>query len=182
MNPIVKNASVKYGLIFAAISIAYYLIAYVVDNSLFANWTMGILLFVALIVVLILGVREAKKKMGGFISFRDAFSTFVVGWIVNAVIGALFSILLFQVIDPGLAETVKELTMDRTIEMMESFNMSDEQIQEAIAQTEEQMSDQFSTGKQLMGILWNIVFGTIIGLIVAAAMKKDKPLYENTDA
>jgi hypothetical protein len=56
---------------------------------------------------------------------------------------------------------------------MESFNIPNEGIAEAVEKIESQ--DQFSIGNIIKGLAGYLVFFSIIGLIVAAAMKKSNP-------
>ena len=107
MNPLVKKIGVKNGLILAAISVGYYLIAYLFDEELFANFLIGIGLWVVFFVLLLRGVFSLKKEQGGFVSFREAVSVFTLPWIVNVAISIVFTILLFHVIDPDLAVRIQ---------------------------------------------------------------------------
>ena len=63
-----------------------------------------------------------------------------------------------------------------TVEMMENFGSPQEAIDQQIAVLEE--TDQFSAVGQLKGIAWQLLFYSIIGLIVAAIIKKKDPNLE----
>lgn len=177
MKDAVKTNASKYGLIAAAIGIAYTLIAYLANLELLVNPFAGIALWVVTLVILILSVGNTKKDFGGFISFRDAFSVFVLAYIINALVSTVFSILLFAVVDPGAAEDLTEMTVERSVELMERFGAPEEQIEDAVTSMEQ--GDQFSIGNQIRTFFWGIIIYAIIGLIVAAIMKKDKPEYED---
>ncbi len=178
MNPLVKQIGIKNGLILASISIGYYLIAYLFDENLFANFLIGIGLWVVFFIILLLGVFSVKKAQDGFVSFRDAVSVFTLPWIVNVAISIVFTILLFHVIDPDLAGRVQELTLEKTAGMMEKFGAPQEAIDKAIEDIQDQ--DNYSVGKIFLGNLTSIVFALVVGLIVAAFSKKEKPVFDNT--
>jgi hypothetical protein len=178
MNPLVKSIGIKYGLIVAAISSGYYLIAYLFNEDLFANMGMGLAIMLSSFIILILSVAALKKQQGGYITFKDAASVFTFSWIINAAVSIVVTILLFHVIDPELGARVKEMTIETTIGMMERFGTPQEAMDEAIAKIEE--TDQFSIGKIFQGNLMSIVFALILGLIVAAFFKKEKPVFEDT--
>lgn len=175
MNPAVKSTASRYGLIIAAIGIAYTLIAYLIDLKLLVNTFAGIGLWLVNLILLIVAVSMVKKAGGGFISFKEAFSTFVLTYVISALISSVFSILLFSVIDPQAAERLQELIIETTVNMMERFGAPESQIEEQLENMEG--SAQFSIGSQVRGFFTGIVIYAVIGLIVAAIMKKNKPEY-----
>ena len=56
--------------------------------------------------------------------------------VVSYVVGSLFNILLYNVIDPSLTEVVTELTIQNTIPMLESFGTPQEAIDAAVIEIE----------------------------------------------
>ncbi len=178
MNPLVKKYGIKFGLMVAAVSVGYTLIAYLFNEQLFVNWWMGIIILVVNFVLLLMSVISLKKEQGGFIEFKDAFSVFTLSWIVNAGISIVFTILLFNVIDTELSTRVVDMSIEATVSILEKFNSPQEGIDEAIAKIQEQ--DNYSIVGIVKGNLLGIVFASILGLIVAAFMKKPKPIFEDT--
>ncbi len=173
MNSVVQSTAVKYGLIAAAINVGWLLLAYLVDLSLFVNPWAGVALWLVGIVIFILAVVKVRSTLEGYISFKEAFSTFILSYLINAAIAMIFAVLLFNFIDPAAAEEIQELTIERSVEMFENFGMADDEIDAAIEKMENQNS--FSLGNQLRGLLMGIAFYAIVGLIVAAVMKKNPP-------
>lgn len=173
MKSVVQSTATKFGLIAVAINVGWLLFAYLVDLELLVHPFMGIALWVVGLVIYILAVNSVKKQFGGFISFREAFSTFILAYIINALISVIFTVVLFNFVDPSASEKVMELTISKSVEMFENFGMSDEQIDEAIARMESE--NNFSLGNQIQGLLMGIVIYAIIGLIVSAIMKKKRP-------
>ncbi|KAB2814731.1 DUF4199 domain-containing protein [Phaeocystidibacter luteus] len=177
MNEHVKKHSVQWGLIVAAIGISYYVVAYSVDWSLYTNWVAGLLILFLNIGLLIVPVVKVKKAQGGFLSFKEGFSAYVVAWIVQSLVSVTFSILLFNVIDPQAGVEINEMIIDAQIEMMEGFGMPDQQLAEAVEQLEGQNS--FSVETQVTGMIKGIVLGAVIGLIVGAIFSKKRPFLDN---
>ncbi len=173
MNPAIKSTTSRFGLIIAGISIAYTLIAYLVNLKLLVNTFAGIGLWVTTMVLLVIAVLSVKKAGGGYISFRDAFSTFILTYIISALISSVFSILLFSVIDPEAAVRLQELIIETTVNMMDKFGAPESSIEEQVENMEG--SNQFSIGSQVRGFFTGIVVYAVIGLITAAIMKKNKP-------
>ncbi len=182
MNEIVKANASKYGLILAGISVGFALLAYLIDITLMVNMGLGISMWVLGLVVLVAAVIASKKGMGGFISFKDAFSTFIIGYIISALIGTTFLIVLFNVVDTGAADQLQEITIEKTIDMMEQFNVPEDQMLKQIEELE--ATSQFDIVNQVKGFFMAVVGYALIGLIVAAIVKKEKPLIyqDNEDA
>jgi hypothetical protein len=179
MNPIVKKYAVKHGLIVGGIAALYTLIAYLIDPTLFVNWFMGIALMVVNFVILVMATVNTRKEQGGFISFKDAFSAFLVAALVGTLISTTVNIMIFNVVDPDFKEEITELTIEASVEMMENFGADEAAIEQGIAQIEE--NDQFSLGKQLQGVLWAIIGYAVVGLILAAITKKEKPVVDTAE-
>ncbi|NVK29107.1 MAG: DUF4199 domain-containing protein [Flavobacteriia bacterium] len=177
MNEHVKKHSVQWGLIVGGISVIYAAIAYAIDWSLFANAWAGIIMGIIGISLLLIPVARVKKAQGGYLSFKEGFSAYVLGWIIQAFIGVAFNLLLFNAIDPESGAEINEMIMDTQIERLESFGMSDEQMAASLERLEEM--DSFSVETQLQGILYSIIFGAVIGLIVGAAFSKKRPILDD---
>lgn len=175
-----KKIGIRYGLILGCFPILVTLLAYLAFPSILGNYWVGSLVIIANIVFLLLSVIYAKRALGGYLSFKEAFTAFMFTWIISAAMGAVFNILLFKVIDPAFAETVKEISIEASVDMMETFGMSDEQMEQAIEQAEAGVEKQYSYAGMLMGFLYSTVFGAILGLITAAVFQKKRPLYEET--
>tara|TARA_B110000037_G_scaffold58924_1_gene72039 strand:+ start:167 stop:382 length:216 start_codon:yes stop_codon:yes gene_type:complete len=66
-----------------------------------------------------------------------------------------------------------ELIIDTTLDKLEGSGMSDDQITEIIDKV--QGSEPFGILGQLKSAAFSIMFNAVVGLIVAAAMKKNNP-------
>jgi hypothetical protein len=177
MNEIVKKNAIKYGIIAGLVPILYTLIAYLVNIELFVNFFAGIGIWVLMIVILIIAVSATKKEMGGYVSFKDAFSTFILSYSFGALLSTIFSILIFVVVDPEVSAEITELTIEKSVEMMERFGTPEDQIDAQVEAMESQNS--FDTIGILKSFALGIVIYAILGLIVAAIMKKNRPEFEN---
>ncbi|HEX9600186.1 MAG TPA: DUF4199 domain-containing protein, partial [Mariniflexile sp.] len=118
-------------------------------------------------------VAKTKQAQDGYASFKDAFTSYFITVLIGLLVSTVVSYLLFNVIDTDAAAVLKEKTIEKTVQMMENFNAPSEAIAEAADKIEAQ--NQFGIGNIIKGLAGYLVFFSIIGLIVAAAMKKSKP-------
>jgi hypothetical protein len=114
-------------------------------------------------------VRQAN---GDVFSFGQAFqSLFIIG-VISMVIGIVWQVLLYQVIDPGYGERMLETSID----MAEQFGG------ELPAEQIEQMKEQFTLTGQLKGGIWGIGIMALLSLIVSLIIKKNEPTANTLDA
>ena len=172
MNELVKKHGLKYGSIFGIIAVVYTIGVYAIDESIFAKWWINLAFTTLGIVLFIIASAKVKKDQGGYISFRDAFSAFMLAVIVYLAIATAGNILLFHVIDTGLGDRVQEIIMENTIGFMERIGADDAAIEEAIEKQEAE--DMFAIGQQIKGALYFIIFLAVIGAISSAIIKKQK--------
>lgn len=82
--------------------------------------------------------------------------------------------ILFNFIDTDAALALKEKSIEKLIEVYRNMNLSDDKIAEMIDQVESQ--NLYSIKNSLSGMATSYLLPlSIIGLIVAAAMKKSDP-------
>lgn len=173
MNNSVKSTALNYGLYLGAFFAVITAIIYAVNLDLFTAWWLGLLFFVIAIVVGVMASLKARKLLGGFISFKDAFASFFITMVVSTLIGTLVSIAIFTFIDPDAAQHLNEKILVMTKETMERFGAPQESIVEAIE--EARKKDNFSVQSQAVGMLWRFLIYAIFGLIVALIVKKNDP-------
>ncbi len=164
----------RYGLIGGLILIVYSLLGILTGFSspasglgaVFANFLITLAIFIGAVV---LGIRAHRdQELGGFISFGRAFLVGFAVAIIMAVLNAAFSYLYMAVIDPGYLEQLME---DMTV-MYERLGLSEDQIEEAMAQVEQRMDP----GKNLVTTIITLaVSGAVVSLICALIMKKAPP-------
>ena len=99
MEDLRKNA-INYGMYLGLILIAFNTIIYAADINLFTNMWVGILTMIIMVSVAVFTTVKHKNKLGGFLSFKEAFSSFIITVIVGSLISVIYTIVLFNFIDP----------------------------------------------------------------------------------
>ena len=173
MNEIIKKNGVTYGAILGLISIASTTLIYITDIKLFMSWWIGGISLILNIMIGIFLVSNTKKQLNNTISFKDAFSVYFIAGVLGSTVSALFNYFLFNFIDPQAKETLKEMTIKYTVEMMEKFGTPKEVLNQTI--TELQKADNYSLENIFMGLLFVYLIVAIFGLILAAIFKSKSP-------
>ncbi len=169
MNEIIKKNGIKFGIYTGVFSVLATIIAYAIDLSLFASIKYGLILLLAYIVIGIVLLRTTKKDLKGIMTFKEGFTTYFLSIIIGIPISILFSIILFNYIDPEAQDIIKETTIKNTVESMENWNVPSAKINETVAEMEK--SNPFSTSELLKSTIIYIAVYCFIGLILAAIFK-----------
>ena len=169
-----QNA-IRSGLIIGVIGIIVSLLLYIVDPATFAIWWLMIILgIVNLVLITVFGVRY-RSEIGGFISFKDAYIYTLITMVVMVIISTLFSLTLFTVIDPGIAEIVADAAVENAEAMMKRFGAPEDGMDEALENARQDTLDRFTVVGMMKGSGIRILINVVICLILAAIIKKNEP-------
>lgn len=177
MNDVIKKNGVNFGIIVGVISILISTILYIINLELMVSIWIGIIIFLINLGVGIFAVAKSKKSLDGYITFKEAFTTFFIVMAVGSLINVIFMFVLFNLVDPEAKATLSEVALKKTVEMMQNMGAKSEDVRATAQQMKE--VDNFSIASIAKSYVGGLVLYTIIGLIVAAAMKKNKPEFEN---
>lgn len=114
-----------------------------------------------------------KRKQEGFIEFKEVLKINFGVLVLTGITSTLYSYVMFNFIDPPFAESLKQITIEKTIEFMNKFKVPETEIDKAVDELIQKDLWSFSS---LMKSLANVcIFYFIEALIVAAIIKKKKP-------
>jgi hypothetical protein len=175
-KPTLVNQGMKFGLIMGFIQIAIYTLLYIIDKNLLVDFAVLGVIFVINVALMVWPVRNYKKLNGGTITFKDAFVICLVTIAGGTLLGIVFNYFLYNVIDPGLADFIKERVMEKTVAFMEKMGTPQEAMEKAMADMEQQ-DFHMSPSKLGMQYIQAVLFGCIPALIIAAILRtKTKPV------
>ena len=170
-NPIsAKDTMLKFGLLLGILTILFNVILYVTDNYLAPHWSLGMLNFVMIIVVIILAFKAFKESNGGFLKLGEAIKIGLGVSLIAALIGAIWVLVLTQVLEPNYSELALDAIRTQMIEMYP--DMTDSQIDQTISFQEPFTKIGFMIP---IAIMLSLFFGFIISLIGGLIMKKENP-------
>ncbi|WP_299364294.1 DUF4199 domain-containing protein [Winogradskyella sp.] len=174
MEKSLKSSSANYGLYLGLILSALTIIGYAVSLDLFTKWWFGILLLLIVIILGIMSSMKARKLLGGFISFKNAFTAYFIAILVGILLSSLVSFLIFNVVDPDAASILQEKIIESQVQMLERFGTPQDAIDKAVSDMQANGS-MYSIGNILKSIAYQLVGFSIVGLIVALVVKKSDP-------
>jgi hypothetical protein len=169
-KPSTARVALKWGIISAIISVVFTIIMYNLDlwKMVWVSIATGLLIT---ILILVLACKEFRTLNNGFMTFGEGLGLSMLIIAVSGLISNAFNQLYVNVIDTG----IKDQIADFQEEMYIKQGLSQERIDMAMQQTERfnNPSMQF-----LFSMLGTLLFGFIISLIIAAVMKKNRPVFE----
>ena len=174
MEKTIKSIATNYGLYLGLGLSLFTIIAYAINLNLLVNyWIMLLVLPLTVIGYGIFATAKIKSTFNGFLSFKETFSAYFITVAVAVIISTAFTVLLFNFIDTNAAIEVKNILISNTESFMKNMNAPVDAIAKAVDDIEKQ--DTFAIGTQIKSLAQSLIFFAIIGLIVAAALKKNNP-------
>jgi hypothetical protein len=164
------SASLIYGLLLAISLIIFDLILFVLDVDIHSKikW-ISYLIMIGGIFWAMISYRD--KYAGGFISYGQAFGVGFFTVLIAAIITAVYTYFYVVVINPSIIENI--LTEAEENILAGNPNISDEDLETALHYTEMFTSPIMMA---IWGFIANVIFGTILSLIIAIFAKREKPL------
>jgi Protein of unknown function (DUF4199) len=169
----IKSIATNYGVYLGGLLSLVTIAIYAININLMVSMWLGIGLLIVVVGFGIVSTAKSKSLFDGFLNFKQAFSSYFITVAIGIAISTAISAILFNFIDPDAAEVIKEKTVEATIAFMEGFSAPPESIAEAVEKLESQ--NQYGLLNLLKSLAWALLFQSIIGLIVAAIMKKSNP-------
>lgn len=171
MNEIIKKNGILFGVITGILGALITTLIYVINLELFISMWVGLTSLLLYIIIGIVLLTKTKKELKGIFSFKDAFTTYFISAVIGILISVVFNIILFNLIDPAVKETLKELTIKYMTETMQRFNSPQSAINDAMTKLQE--NDPYSVIELIKGTVFKIAFSALFGLLLALVFKSN---------
>ena len=159
--------ALTYGAILGFVSILLGVIFYVM-NLYTANWTQWVSLLVSIGVLVYCLKAYRNEHLGGYARYGQLFVMALVIGIISSIITTIYSYVLYTVIDPELIDKIRLVAEEK---MMDNPRIPENMLDDMI----ERMAKNFEPKRMLtMGLIVGVVVNAIIGLILAAFIKKEE--------
>lgn len=164
-NTLDRDFLLKFALLFGLVSIAYSVLAYVlgVDYMVsFKNVTFSVIIGV---VVLFIAGFQLRKLNNNNLPFSQAFKNLMIIAVLGVFLSVMFDLVLNKVIDPTLQQRVAEATIEKTMSTMQSFGMSDEELDKTYEQMRQSYEQNDGNQYSFMGVLSSFAFASLFWII-----------------
>ena len=162
----------KAGLLVGLTSVFFTLVAYMISVETMTEWWFSLLTLVITIgLTIYLGISY-RSSIGEYISFSESFKFSFIAMAISYVIGIIFSI----IIDPGLSEVIKQITVEKTVDMLESFGSSDEVIDATVEGVEKGIDDNTTAIGLIKSSPYGLLFIALLSLLTSLFIKKNKEI------
>ena len=171
-----KREGVKVGIINGLIALTLMYGSYFMGMDVFINQQYLNTFLPYMIIVLLITGFLLRKKNGGYLSFKQAMQFTFMSYVIAAILIAIGTYILFNLIDKDLTEKAFLLGMEKTRGLMERFGASDEEIERTLERMENEKTETgfktilLGTG---LGLIWDFVKSLLISLII----RKEKPAF-----
>ena len=169
MNESIKKNGITFGVLSGALSVLVTTLIYTLDIKLFLSFWITFIKVGLFVTLMILLLNKTKKDVNGVFTFKDAFTTYFIATLVGVIITTLFEIVLFNYVDPSLKESIKEMSLDFSVKLMQKMGATASDINKTIIEIKK--ADQFSVAQLIKGTFIYVLFSSIFGLILAAFFK-----------
>ena len=174
-----KEFYIKNGLIYGTVNIIYLMITYVMGmDAMMSYYNVGVSLIVGVGLMVYMGT-QVRSELGGFMTLGEGFKNIMVIYALGAFLYLLANHVLATVIDPELPSKMAQATIDKTMSMMENFDVPEDQMDETYdeltSSIKESMADTYTVAGFLKTYAMTVAMGAIGAVIGAAITKKENP-------
>ena len=160
-----KSTMLNYGLLLGVASIFINLVAYALGIHLDQDWRIGTLGFLAMIVIIVLGIRNFKSVNNNLITWGQSVKIGVGIAIVSSLLVIIYNLIFMNFIEPEFMNQM----MEKQVVAWEELNMTEEQIEASKSMMETFSSPGITSA---IGIVAAAFFGFVISAIAGAIMKR----------
>jgi hypothetical protein len=170
-----RDHAIKWGVIIGLVGIIYTVLLYIVDAALLANMWLGLFTLVLFLGLVIYAGIDYRKQIGGLIPFGKAYQHGFLTLVIGGIIGTIFNYLLYNIIDPGLVETLAEAGAENARAIAERFGAPPEAIDDAVDKARTDTIDRLQGAGVFISFLWGLIAYAVIALITGVIVKKNPP-------
>lgn len=163
------NEGVKYGVICGLSAVLLMYGSWAVDINTFTSVMFASTFIPYMIIILLVGGFAVRKLNGGYLNFQEGLKFNFLAYAVAAVIIAIGTYILYNIIDQTLTEKSAQIGLEKTRAMMEKFGAAEEDIEKTMANSAESMKQ---TGlKEILmgtglGLIWDFVKSLLLTLVI----------------
>jgi hypothetical protein len=183
-NALINQASFKYGMLVAAVSVIMAALLRFIDPLLeYSSLLAGLAVVIVTVALLVVFGLDVRKKAGGYWSFGQAFKSLIIMVAVTAIISTAYGFIIFKYVDPDMPQKVSALMQDKITTRLTNGGYDQDKIDEntKMFKNGEFEAKLYPTLKnELIAIASKFALYGISALIIAACIKKNALLMAST--
>ena len=162
----VWQATLNSGLILGLALVIYTLLLYFLDQTF--NTSLGYVSYLIIIIGLVLGIKSFRDDArGGIMSYGQGVGAGTVIGLYAGIIGAIFTYLLYTVIDPDLMGKLLTFTEEKLIE---TGRVPEEMMDQTMEFQKKLMAPWIMS---ISAVIGTVFFGVVVALIASIFLKKE---------
>ncbi|MFL5773788.1 MAG: DUF4199 family protein [Flavisolibacter sp.] len=164
---------VKVGLINSAIALLLLYVSYFMGLNAFVSTQFATGFIPYMIVILIVYGIQMRRRNGNYLGFKDALQFSFMSYVVVAVIMAIGTYILYNLVDKDLTQKSFDLSFERTRAFFERLKVDPKEIDKQM----DKMEKQETTVRNIilgvgLGLIWDFVKSLLVTLII----RREKPV------
>ena len=127
-----------------------------------------------MMIILIIYGFQLRKRNAGYLTFRDALKYSFMSYVIVAVLMAIGTYILYNLIDKDLTQKSFDLSLEKIKNTFAGMGMKDEDVEKAMGNREAQKTD-FAT--IFLGTGFGLIWDFVVSLIVSLIIRREKPVF-----
>jgi len=175
MTDIIKKTGFSIGLILGALLILLSSYIYFVNLDLLTNVWAGVSTLVLTVVFGIISIVVVKEKLGGFITFKEAFSAYFITILTGSLLSCIYLILIYSfALSPQAKENIILAMRDFDINLLKQNLMPQENIDKTLEVYK--TFNPFSITTVFTSFIKYLLRDCLIGFLVALIFRNKRTL------
>lgn len=169
-----KKEGLKYGILNGLFAMLIMYGSYFVGFEFFVTtqFTAGFIPYMMIILVIV-GL-QLRRRNGGYLAFKEAIQFAFLSYVITAIIIAIGTYILYNVVDKNLTQKTFEASLEKTRQMMQNLNAPQAEIDEALAKMEG--TKHVTDAKTIfLGLGIGLILDFVKSMIVSIIIRREKP-------
>lgn len=169
MKNVINKTGVQFGVLLSIYFAIFNIGIFYFDKTMFVHTAVGFFNIAVIILIGIAVIAFAKKRVGGYITFKDAFTPYLIMVSIGLTVNYALYNILFNLVDPSAQLELNNALLAMLQETLKGSPFTPEQIAEQIDKAKH--LEAFAPKSQLFLWAGSILRYSILGLLIAAIFK-----------
>jgi membrane-bound ClpP family serine protease len=169
-----KREGLKYGVLNGLFAMLIMYGSYFVGFDFFVTtqFTAGFIPYM-MIILIIVGF-QLRRRNGGYLAFKEAIRFAFLSYVVAAVIIAIGTYILYNVVDKNLTQKTFEASLEKTRQMMQRLNAPQAEINSTLEKM--QGTSHVTDAKTIfLGLGIGLILDFVKSMIISIIIRREKP-------